>query len=95
MQCVHCFSYDKEHDIKSVIHKGVIWFNGRDCAKAMGYSNISQALSAIDYDDKVQYGFFDDNSDSQKALYITEYGVFTLIHNSEEDNSFKFWLYKM
>ena len=95
MQCVHCFSYNKEHDIRSVIHKGVIWFNGRDCAKAMGYSNISQALSTIDYDDQVQYGFFDDNADSQKAVYITEYGVFTLIYNSEEDNSFKFWLNKI
>ena len=75
------------------------WFVGKDIAEALGYKNISDALSKhVDDDDKIQIAKRDlqncDDIGTKGAVLINESGVYSLIFGSKkpEAKTFKKWV---
>lgn len=75
------------------------WFIGKDIAEALGYKNISDALSKhVDDDDKMQIAKRDlqncDDIGTKGAVLINESGVYSLIFGSKkpEAKAFKKWV---
>jgi prophage antirepressor-like protein len=75
------------------------WFIGKDIAEALGYKNISDALSKhVDDDDKMQIAKRDlqncDDVGTKGAVLINESGVYSLIFGSKkpEAKAFKKWV---
>ena len=75
------------------------WFVGKDIAEALGYKNISDALSKhVDDDDKIQIAKRDlqncDDIGTKGAVLINESGVYSLIFGSKkpEAKAFKKWV---
>ena len=75
------------------------WFVGKDIAEALGYKNISDALSKhVDDDDKTQIAKRDlqncDDIGTKGAVLINESGVYSLIFGSKkpEAKAFKKWV---
>lgn len=75
------------------------WFIGKDIADALGYKNISDALSKhVDDDDKIQIAKRDlqncDDIGTKGAVLINESGVYSLIFGSKkpEAKAFKKWV---
>lgn len=74
---------------------GEPWFIGKDVAKALGYSNTSDALSKhVDREDKLQIAKHDllNQSDigTKGAVIINESGLYSLILSSKLPNAKKF-----
>ena len=69
-----------------------LYFVGKDVAKALGYSNFSDALNKhVDAEDRDAIAIRDSIGRRQKAIFINESGLYSLILSSqlEQAKAFK------
>ena len=74
--------------------KQIIWFNGKDVAKILGYSDTNQAIRKhVDQEDKYKGGV-KTTGGLQQTFYINESGFYSLVLSSklETAKKFKRWI---
>lgn len=88
------FSYTEQHQIRTTLIDGDVWFVGKDIAEVLGYTNPSKALiDHVDAEDKL-------NNESLSSLgqrggwLINESGMYSLILASKLPTAkrFKHWV---
>ncbi|MBO5494383.1 MAG: phage antirepressor KilAC domain-containing protein [Eubacterium sp.] len=95
-QNMQIFENEQFGKIRTAEIAGVVWFVGKDVAKALGYSNTKHALSVhVDVEDKRDgVAFRDPIGRLQNPLMINESGMYSLIFSSRLAiaKSFKRWI---
>ncbi len=86
------FSYNENH-IRNVVNNDEYWWFAGDVCKVLEISNPSQAVSRLDDYEKAIYTVYTLGG-QQKALFVNESGLYSLIFTSrkKEAKEFKKWV---
>lgn len=74
---------------------GEPWFVGKDVAKVLGYAKPLNAVAThVDSDDSLKQGLIDSIGRKQKAIFVNESGLYSLVMSSKlpEAKKFKRWV---
>jgi prophage antirepressor-like protein len=72
------FLFEGESIVRTILRHGAPWFVSADACRAIGIANASQAVDALD-DDEKGICSIDTPGGAQEMLIISESGLFTLI----------------
>ena len=94
---IQIFENNQFGEIRTMTNeKGETFFVGKDVAKALGSKNVNKALADhVDMDDLTKrYPIVDSLGRKQKAIFINESGLYSLILSSklEQAKAFKRWV---
>ncbi len=95
MNELRIFNHDEFGEIRTVEQDGVIWFVGKDVARALGYKDTINAIkNHVDEDDKMGWQIATTSRGTQKATIINESGLYSLVLSSKlpKAKSFKRWV---
>ncbi len=87
------FSFDS-HGVRVIEKDGEPWFVARDICSALDISNVSDALTRLDDDERGDIGLNDVTGRNQEFSIISESGLYSLILGSRkpEAKAFKKWV---
>lgn len=92
---VQIFNFE-DCNVRIVDNKGDPWFVAKDVCRILGIGNTSQAVSALDSDEKVTITFNDSEGKPHKLLIISESGLYHLVGRSSKPKAKEFsrWVRK-
>lgn len=87
---VFTFTYDADHAIRTLEHKGDIWFVAKDVCNVLGLTNPTVALDSLDEDERSKFSL----GRQGEANIINESGLYTLVLRSNKPNAklFRKWV---
>jgi prophage antirepressor-like protein len=94
-QALQIFNY-KDHEVRTVIIDGEIWFVIADACKVLEIKNVSQATDRLDQDGVCLTEVIDSLGRKQKAAVANEPNLYRLIFRSDKSQAkaFQDWVYK-
>jgi prophage antirepressor-like protein len=95
MNDIEIFKNEEFGEVRVIEINGEPYFVGKDVATILGYAKPLNALAMhVDEDDSLKQGLIDSMGRTQKAIFINESGLYSLILSSKMPNAkkFKHWV---
>ena len=88
------FKYMEEHQIRTTVIDGEVWFVAKDVCSALGIQNPSDAIRVLDEDEKSGVEISAPHGRVQETRVISESGLYALIFrsNKPEAKQFSRWV---
>lgn len=91
---IQIFSYYDQSKIRTIFHNGESWWIVVDICAILGIQNPTDAIAALETDEKNNVPFLDAMGRTQNYLVVNESGLYSLIFrsNKPEAKKFRHWV---
>lgn len=89
MNQMQVFKNPEFGEIRTVTIDGEPWFVGKDVCAAFGDKNHNRSLSRVDDDDKKEEEIIDSLGRKQKAIFVNESGLYSLLFSMQPQKANK------